>query len=517
MSQLRLQQSAKNAFDDGKFDIASKHCAEMIEADSKNEFALALVAEMSEVLKRHQDALAVYRKLIQFYPENKSYAVKAARSAQIAGRINDALHLAEYAKTAEEQLSADELGTLGSIFMQMNKADSAAIVLRAAEKKAPLNGFVQYNLGVNSKFLGDFDSAEAALRVAMNEDKFAARAISELSDLPGGRLSDSDITKIEELQPRVADFQQVQLLEHALYRYHEQHGRYDEAFASLDRANVAQLKVIGSNLAPVMNHDSISQAFKDVDYSKLPIGDANASPIFILGLPRTGTTLVEQILSAHRDVDTISELPHLRQALSPILQNAKAGVSAMELINSAPVSVEKMAEFYIEMSAPFRNGAKYFVDKSLTNYTHVGFIKALFPNAKFLYVKRNAMDACFSVYRQFFVSSATNLHYSYDLKATAHQYRQFEKLMGYWKQLLGDQIIEIDYDHLIKSPDATIDSMITALGLSEDEGCKQFYNSKASVNTASASQVRAPITNESQGRYKHYEQWLGDLKAVLEA
>jgi tetratricopeptide (TPR) repeat protein len=231
------------------------------------------------------------------------------------------------------------------------------------------------------------------------------------------------------------------------------------------------------------------------------------APIFICGMFRSGSTLVEQVLASHKRVTAGGEVPTLPSMVASQLSPFPA--SAAQLTEAA---VTNMAQNYLSQLSKLFPGASLITDKRPDNFLFIGLIKAMFPTAKIINTKRNPLDNCLSVY---FLHLDHGMSYALDLIDTAHYYRQYARLMSHWRSLYPGDILDFDYDDFVRDPKPPVARMLSFCGLEWDDACLSFHQAKNVVKTASVWQVREPLYHRSSGRWSNYQEQIGPLLSYL--
>lgn len=306
---------------------------------------------------------------------------------------------------------------------------------------------------------------------------------------------------------------QRQELHFALGELNDKAGNYDAAFANYHaanslypyRCNVVEMQKKADQIIGIFSGDGLPAARHDPD--RCP------RPIFILGMPRSGTSLVEQILAAHPDVAAGGELEIL-----PDVERRAPGIIGSDrnypdcLRDASGDRMTALANLYLDAVSAISRGAGFITDKLPGNYERLGLIEKLFPDARIIHATRHPLDTCLSCYFQNF----GNTHvYSSDLRALGEIYRIYERLMRHWREKLSIRIHDLSYEALVSEPEKTVRTLLEFCGLPWDPHCMDFHQSKRYVNTASYDQVRQPIYQRSVGRWKNYEAHLGELMTIL--
>jgi len=242
-------------------------------------------------------------------------------------------------------------------------------------------------------------------------------------------------------------------------------------------------------------------------------GDPSPAPIFIVGLPRSGSTLVEQILASHSRVDGTMELPNILNLVSQFDDMAPSRDGYPESVATAPAAqLAALGSRYLAETAPLRRGRERFTDKLPNNFSHVGLIHAILPHATVIDARRHPLDACFSTFKQYFAEGQT---FSRDLESLGRYYRCYLSLMDHWDAILPGKVLHVQYEELVGDPQANIRRLLEHCGLDFEPACLNFHATQRSVRTASAEQVRQPLYTSAVGYWKHFAKELEPLRASL--
>ncbi|HEY2586576.1 MAG TPA: sulfotransferase [Tepidisphaeraceae bacterium] len=291
-------------------------------------------------------------------------------------------------------------------------------------------------------------------------------------------------------------------------------GRYDEAFGHATRATAPWANAYDAAGLERLVAGCIAD-FTPATLARMKRATIDdRTPVFIVGMPRSGSTLVEQVLASHPQVFGAGELPWLVELWQKLFSRlGMFHVSMREaLTQMLPADADAVAAEYLRPLKALRADAARVVDKNLSNFMHMGLIRALFPVARVIVCRRDPLDTCVSCYMTDFDQV---LPFTCTLPALGHFYRQYERLMAHWKQVLDLPILELQYEAMVGDLEGHARRLIEFLGLPWDDRCLHFHRNPRKVATASQAQVRRPIYSSSIGRWRHYERWLGPLRDAL--
>ena len=367
------------------------------------------------------------------------------------------------------------------------------------------------NLAIVLAILGRVDEALAHHRQLAGKPETRAWALTRIALLRPAGATDAELVALRGLadDPAVADAVRLEV-QFALGEVLERRGDDAGAFAAFEAGNRLKRQALAAEGvdtgALVRTHAEAARAVA-AHYTPALIAQrrgaelATSAPIFVVGMPRSGSTLIEQILASHPEVAALGETAVLPKLLERGFPADKA-------------EIRRLARRYLEqMRAAGWKGVGRFVDKTLENYLHVGAIALMFPNAVILHAVREAADTCLSCYRQLFATGAETL---YDLAEIGAEYVTYRRLMEHWRTVLPGRVIDVDHEALVADPDRRIRWLVTeACGLPWNDACLAFHEAAGPVRTASSSQVRQPIFATSIQRWRRHEARLGPLLEAL--
>jgi len=364
--------------------------------------------------------------------------------------------------------------------------------------------FLKLNLGHIYKAKGESDkAAEFYQHFIKDFPEHSAVGYWSMADLKDYRLKSSDTEEIQALiNIKTLSSGNKSLLLFTLGRIHEQHKRYEESFESIHLANqlMKDYRPFQADLYSKLINDFITK-FKIPPEAQQ--NNQEYTPIFIVGMPRSGTTLVEQILASHTEVESTDELPYMERIG---LELDMMGGYIENLNNITNKQADNFADQYTQQVKQYLPTlSKMVIDKNPNNFVHIGLIKTLFPKAKIINVVRNPLDNALSVYKQFF---SNGHNYSYSLKGIEHYWKGYLSLMNHWETVYPMQIYQLSYEKLVSDTENEIKQLLYYCQIKFEKQCLTFYESDRVVLTPSVSQVRQPITARSIGSWKKYQPYI---------
>jgi Flp pilus assembly protein TadD len=469
-------------------------------------------------LQQMRHALEYLRNATILEPMRAEYAVQFAKALAVA-RMNRNARVAADQALALSPKDPLLLDTLGVVYSQIGVYASAVTTFRQAVILAPAHAPYRYNLATALVAAGDLDAAEIEIESCLSLDPKYWRAHLTLAQLrrqtPANHHVDRLVTLLSQVQSTPVDTPALVCLNMALAKEYEDLADYPRAFDHLTQGKCAG----SANRDYSIDRDealfhAITESFPE--RSGVADGHPTDEPIFIIGMPRTGTTLVERIISSHPDVHSAGELlnfgmsiKHLSGSRTPIL------IDLDTIVKSRNLDWRRLGEAYLSSTRPATGHKPHFIDKLPHNFLYAGFIANALPNAKIVCLRRNPMDTCLSNFRQLFAPKSPYFDYSFDLLDTGRYYLLFNRLMAHWQRVFPRRILEMDYETLIDTQEACSRQLLEFCGLAWDDTCMHFENNPTPVATASAVQVRAPIYRSALKRWKKYEQQLGELRRLL--
>jgi tetratricopeptide (TPR) repeat protein len=463
---------------------------------------------------RWNDAEAAYTRLLALCPDLPDTWFNLAVVQRKAGRFDAAL--ASYQQALDRGITQPEEVHLnrGVIYADCLRRDEAArLELRAALAINPRYVPALLNLANLHEDLGRREDALALYERLLDIEPRCYPALARYASLktamhPDPTVVDRLVRTLEQPGLSAAD---RAMLEFALGGALEKAGAYGLAFAAVSRANEQSRRSAGPGGArydPQAHErfiDELIAAFPAPRQREAPA--TGVQPIFVCGMFRSGSTLVEQLLGGHPRVAAGGEIGFLPTAVRKELAPFPASMSRLTSLQA-----DDLARRYLDLLARLHPGAERVVDKRPDNFLYIGLIKLLFPTTKVIHTTRDPLDNCLSVY---FLHLDHGMPYALDLLDTGHYYCQYRRLMAHWRSLYGDDIVDVEYDRLVREPRVVVERMLAAEGLEWDEQCMAFHERTGAVKTASVWQVRQPLYQHSSGRAGRFAPHLDVLDAYL--
>lgn len=388
-----------------------------------------------------------------------------------------------------------------------------------AIERAPHVSDCHYNIATLHRFLGDFKEAEASCEVAIELNPTDYNALFLRSEVLTQTPDRNHVDELKDLlsRPTRSWTGEVQLC-FALSKEYEDLGDFKASFAILKRGCAVRRKHLTYDVQADLDiMDAIEQGYDGGMMQRNAGGGLSTEePIFVLGLPRTGTTLVEQMLTRHRDVFAAGELTHFSQAISKLVQSQfgeKRGRGPTLVLQSTLVNFGNLGRTYLESTRPRTGNTPRFIDKMPINFLYCGPIELALPLASIVHVNRDPLDACYAILKCLFDRAYP---YSYDLTELAKYYIGYRALMAHWESVMPGRIHDVSYETLVSDPETSAAALLSACGLPQKGVDAESPESGAAVTTASAAQVRRPPHRGSIGKSRHLLEELAPLIERLE-
>jgi tetratricopeptide (TPR) repeat protein len=448
---------------------------------ARHDYALALLRR-----HKHVQALAELKTLLQLDPQNRNYRTSCATVYVGLGEHERALDL-------YRELVADAPPGAQLCDLHLSIAHSLKTLGRQQDA---------------------IDSYHMAAVVRPN----FGDAYWSLANLKTFRFADDDITRMraEEAAQTTSPIDRYHLC-FALGKAFEDRGEFAESFHYYERGNAFKKRESRYSPEPIERNTrlQIATCTRELFDARQGVGAPDPAPIFVVGLPRSGSTLIEQILASHSQVEGTMELADIPRMVLELQGRGADGENPRYPQLLAELKSEdllKLGEKYLAGTRIYRSGKPHFIDKMPNNFRHIGLIHLILPNAKIIDARRHAMACCFSNFKQLFASGQ---EFTYSLEDIGRYYRTYLELMAHWDCVLPGKILRVEHEDLVDNLEANVRRMLGFCGLEFEAQCLEFHKTERSVRTASSEQVRQPIFKEGIDQWRNFEPWLGPLKAAL--
>ncbi|MEJ0022813.1 MAG: sulfotransferase, partial [Alphaproteobacteria bacterium] len=476
--------------------------------------AMRMLAELAARIGRNAEADALLQRALHLAP-----GFDAARFAR-------ALVLSRQNKLAEALEENDRLlegapndvryqNLRATILVKLGDYEGALALYDRVLAASPHNPNVLASLGHLYKTIGKQPDSIKAYREALSQRPEFGESWWSLANLKTYRFSDADVETMRGALASTTASEDDRLhIHYALGKAFEDAAKYERSFEHYSQGAKLRRDQIGYDADQTSARVRRTCALFSAEFfaQRRGYGCTEADPIFIIGLPRAGSTLIEQILASNPLVEGTMELPDIDQ-IARRLEARNDGAYPENLADLSAEACRTLGEEYLERTRVQRRlGRPFFIDKMPNNWMHTGLIKLILPNAKIVDARRHPMANCFSAWKQHF---ARGQAFSYDLTETGRYYTDYVALMNHFDAALPGQVTRIIHEQLVDDPEAQIRALLAKLDLPFDQRCIDFHQNDRAVRTASSEQVRKPIFKEGLEQWRHYEPWLGALSASL--
>lgn len=509
-----LSKQARAAFhrgDTAAFDQAFQEFSRLFPDSAETSFLLGLRERSQQHPKLAADAFA---KALAINPERYDAQVELAAVHSVLQDPNKAIELLRSLPPKIEN-SPMYLNLAGSVYSELAVPEQAFPLFKQALALQPDSELIRANLAACAVFMGEIALADRLYRDLLQQYPLHQRYHYYLARLAKA----TDTQHIEEMQAVAARFPAKRnvFINFALGKELEDIGQYEESFACYKRANDAAKELSGYRVeSDLAIADAVMSSYRPRVAGTSPGSNpfSEQAPIFLVGLPRSGTTLLERILSSHPSISSIGETQYLDTA---IRRTSQVMTAERFTEDTGRKLLEKdglqLAEEYWKLTKYLRKATPFFIEKLPWNFLYVGFILHAIPNAKIVWMSRGAEDSCFAMYKQPFTWA---YKYSYNLSDLGLYYRKFREVQEFWNTNCGRSIHFTSYEYIVGSPEESVGKLCEYLGIDFNSSMLEFHEqNKTPSTTASSVQIRSAINRNSIDKWRQYENWLGELLAVL--
>jgi len=507
--------AATDALVAGNRQAAEDIFRDILKADASHVGALCGLAALALGAGNTQDSERLLRHALSQTPHAPLARRGLVHTLLAAGRLPEAEAQTRSLLKLEPE-NPQNWVALGTVCARMLRQEEALTAYEEAARLNPSQPKLRLSIGHIHKTLGRRELSEQAYHDCLRMDPACGEAYWSLADLKTYVFSDAQIRAMEEqLSSSSADTSNQAQLHFALGRALEQRRHYAAAFAHYASGNRLRRTTSPFDIGKFEDKSRRVAACFDPAFfrERAGSGHPDPAPIFIVGLPRSGSTLVEQILASHSSVEGTMELPNILTMVREFDHADARGDGYPEQVRAAsPQRLAELGRRYLQETRPIRAGRPRFIDKMPNNFSHIGLIHAILPRATIIDVRRHPLDCCFSSFKQHFAQGQS---FTYDLEDLGRYYRCYLALMDHWDRVLPGRVMHLQYEALIGDPDTHIRRLLEHCGLPYEAACASFHETRRPVRTASAEQVRQPLYSSGIGYWKHFERELEPLRHAL--
>ena len=507
---LAVQHQRANEF--GK---AENICQEILRKDPDNVNATRLLGVLAVELGNQKLAVQMLRNTVKLEPRFFGAYIDLARELMEIDELEECHEVLQTALKLQPELALP-YSMMGYLHSKAGRFEEAAEAFKVALEKQADHGASLAGLGHSLKTIGRQEEAVDTYRNCIKAFPAFGDAYWALANLKTYRFRDDEIAMMENrVDDANLDTEARANFNYSLGKAYEDRGDYDQAFERYERG--AKLRRSNENDDPVRPeapHDEIIETITpEVLQQNKDYGDPDPAPIFIVGLPRSGSTLIEQILASHSQVDGTHELPDLPHMINAIDHQKPNGVGYPQALLHYGEVLATIGRQYIASTRRYRGDAPFFTDKMPGNFASVGLIALILPNAKVINARRYPLDSCMSCYKQLFYRGQM---FTYDQVELGKYYLEYQRMMDYWHEILPGKVLDVQYEQLVADQENQTRRLLEHCGLPWEDNCLRFYETDRAVVTASSEQVRQPIYSMSVNSWRRFEKHLGPLIEVLE-
>lgn len=487
--------------------------------------ARALAGEAADVMEllgrcqlaggRHAEAVDSFAAAVAAAPDDMTLALRLADACETAKRDAEAISWYRYVLEREPERKRARLAC-ALLLRRGGKTEEALACLRAGRELDPDDVELRHNEAAQLDEAGRFEEARSGYLAVLDAEPEHALALGSLVRMKSGGADAAQVERAAAMarNPGAPQFDRV-FLHYSLGRYYDTVGRHDDAFGHYRDANALQAATFGyAGEALERWVDAAARRLTSAWLRERTPDErgAVARPIFVVGMPRSGTTLTEQILASHSAVFGAGEVDYFVGAFGRGVEGRGAPGHPRQVCRMRGPDVDRVRGEYLERLRALDDTHARVVDKMPFNFFHLGLIRAAFPAARIVHCVRDPLDNLLSCY---FENLSGDFSFSMSFERLAHFYAQYRRLMAHWSEVLGGEILELRYEDLVADFEATSRRLVAFCELPWEDRCLRFFATERAISTPSNWQVRQPIYGSSIGRWKHYAQHLAPLQQAL--
>ena len=497
-----------NHFNAGNFRFVIKETEKLLIKLPDNIFLINLIGSSYQNLGDHKTAIKTFLHILNL--DNKNIAAYNNLGNVFKNMKNFEEAKTNYEKALEINPNFVNARTnYGNLFFELNNYEAAITNLKKAIDIDNKSAQPYYNLGIVYQSIGETEKALQNFEMVLKLAPYFTNADKMISRLTKYSKNHHHIKQMEDkIKNQKLNHSQKSQLHFALGKAYEDFEEFNSSFQNIKLGNYHKKEFIKYDLSDdLKTFRELKTFFSEYNFHSNAKNLENKKIIFIIGLPRSGTSLVEQIMSSHSKIYGCGELDYITRL---VVENFYTnGILNKEKLKKLSFSrKEEIAQNYINYVEKFQSDSLIYTDKAPLNFFWVGIIKILLPNSKIIHCKRNSKDNILSLYKNDFDD---RLNFTYDFKDLLEFYKEYLKLMNLWKSKLNKEIYDVEYENIIKNPEAEIKKLLSFCELDYEENCLSFYKNKRPIKTVSSAQARQPLYNKSINSYKNFEIYMKDI------
>ncbi len=503
-------------FSAGKIGLAEQGARSVLKRAPENVTAIRLLAEIGMRVGMLVDAQNLLERALELSPTfhlaRLSYAHvlnKRDKLAPALAQVNDLL--------ASKPNDFPLLVLQASILVKFGDCQPALNAYEHLLAKHPQQSKIALSYAHTLKTAGRFDEAVEAYRLAIRLQANFGDAYWSLANLKTFYFEEGDIATMKAELAKCKRSQEAFYFCFALGKALEQRAQYEESFAYYQQGNAIKesLEVYDSDATSALVRRIKATCTTELFLPDEQLSCSAQDPIFVVGLPRSGSTLLEQILASHSLVDGTKELAQiiaLSRRLGGRKERGEPRLYPEVLQHLTAEQCKNLGEEYLQETRLQRAGAPFFIDKMPNNFFHIGLIAKILPNAKIIDARRHPMDSCLSCFKQLFAKGQA---FTYSLSSLGRYYQDYTELMDHWDRVLPGRVLRVQYEGMVSDTESQVRRLLDFCGLEFEPACLEFYRNERPVRTASSEQVRQPIHRGAVGYWRNFEAQLGELKSLV--
>jgi tetratricopeptide (TPR) repeat protein len=480
--------------------------------------AMRLLARIGMARKVFDDAALLLAAVLELAPDYRLARAEYAETLIELHRYTEAREQLDWLIREEPESRLRLQGLYATACVGLGEHERAITLYRALLGGAPADADVHLSIAHAQKTLGRGEEAIESYRRAAQSRRDFGDAYWSLANLKTYRFTSEELARLRELtaDPAVAAVDRVHAL-FALAKALEDQGDYAQSFRYYEQGNA--LKRAESQYAPQIIENNTRQQIEvctsEFFAARAGWGVASGEPIFIVGLPRSGSTLIEQILASHSQVEGTQELPTVQQIVATLRGRDPDPSNPRYpriLVDLSAEELQALGQRYRAGAQVYRSGKPFFIDKMPNNFRHLGLIRLLLPNARIIDARREPMACCFSNLKQLF---ANGQEFTYSVADIARYYRTYLELMRHWDRVLPGWVLRVQHEDVVEDLEGSVRRILGFCGLEFEPQCIEFHKTVRSVRTASSEQVRRPLNRDGVDQWRNFEPWLAPLRDAL--